>query len=228
MPKKLRTSTSESEIQFGGGAVGQPGHPEHDHDRKCCCVVVCCGNRPETPAVPPNPPEPPKSCGCGSCVFEVRLQRLRYLSGSPGFADRWAELSFTAHVDGNMCNYPSGNGSYIRIGKKAGGYWPGWMPINIRVGVIEVKCGCTRSFDLMTEMVENPAKEGPLTALFEGGRPWGASEPTVIALRCGAKPAPVLQDVQLELGGNRTEDMKVRVEYRVSQISTCSCDCPEK
>lgn len=192
-------------------------------DKKSCRVVVCCGNQPPLPPSPPVTPQQPKQAECGSCVFEVRLQRLHYVSGSPGGGDRWAELSFTSHVDGNMCNYPSGNGSYIRIGKTGGNYWSGWMPINIRVGVVEVPCKCERQFDLMTEMVENPQKEKGFAALLEGGRPWGASEPATITLKCGAKPAPVAQQVQLQLGGNRTEDMKVNVEYRFSQISACTC-----
>lgn len=202
-------------------------HVEEPKEEKCCVVNVCqCCQSHGSPTPPVIIQQKP--CCCGSCVFEVRLQRLRYLSGSPGFADRWAELSFTAHVDGNMCNFPSGNGSYIRIGKKKGDYWKGWMPINIRVGIVEVPCKGERSFDLMTEMVENPAKEKGLSALFEGGRPWGASEVASPVLRCGAKPGPVSQTVQLQLGGNRTEDMEIEVEYRFSQVTACSCCCHDQ
>lgn len=199
--------------------------PMETKDEKCCVVVQCCQSHgsPPTPVVIHEKP-----CCCGSCVFEVRLQRLHYVSGSPGFLDGWAELSFTVHVDGNMCNFPTGNGSYIRIGKTKGKYWKGWMPINIRVGIVEVPCKGERSFDLMTEMVENPQKEKGVAAFLEGGRPWGASEVASPVLRCGMKPGPVLQTVQLELGGNRTEDLEVEVEYRFSQVTACSCCCGEE
>jgi len=100
--------------------------------------------------------------------------------------------------------------------------------LNIRVGIVEVPCKGERSFDLMTEMVENPQKEKGVAAFLEGGRPWGASEVASPVLRCGMKPGPVLQTVQLELGGNRTEDLEVEVEYRFSQVTACSCCCGEE
>jgi hypothetical protein len=201
--------------------------PKEEPMEKCCVMVCqCCHEKQEklTPIVIEE-----KTCCCGSCVFEVRLQRIRYISGKPGgLFDGWAELSFTCHVDGNMCNFPTGNGSYVKFGKRKGDFWKGWMPINARVGIIEVNCKGDRSFDLMIEMIENPMNEKGLSAVLEGGRPWGVSEPSTIALRCGVKQPPIVQRVKLELGGNRTEDMEIEVEFRFSQVTACSCcNCTE-
>jgi len=215
--------------EFAG--TSSPEKCETKEERCCVMVCQCCHESHDKPPSPVVIQQAP-AC-CGSCVFEVRLQRLRYINGKAGTGDNWAELSFTTHVDGNLCNFPSGNGSYIRIGKRKGDYWPGWMPINVRAGIIEVPCKGERGFDLMTEMVENPQKEKGPAAFLEGGRPWGASQVASPILRCGAKPDPVLQRVRLELGGNSSEDMEVEVEYRFSQVSACSCcgcdcDCEKK
>jgi hypothetical protein len=205
------------------------GEPPKEEPVEKCCVMVCqcCHEKQDRP-------DPiiikEKSCCCGTCVFEVRLQRLRYLSGKAGgLFEGWAELSFTSHVDGNMCNFPTGNGSYIKLGKRRGEYWKGWMPINNRAGILEVPCKGERSFDLMIEMIENPMNEKGLPAILEGGRPWGVSDPSTLTLRCGEKQSPILQKVRLELGGNRTEDMEVEVEFRFSQVTACSCcNCSEE
>jgi hypothetical protein len=122
-----------------------------------------------------------------------------------------------------MCNYPATNGAFIRLGKRAGDYWPGWMPVNHRVGIVEVPCECPRTIDIMTEMSEHPVKDKGLAALLEGGCPWGASDVTPVVLRCGVKPAPITQEVELQFGGNRTEDLKMEVEYRFSQVTACTC-----
>lgn len=196
-------------------------YPEQT-DCRCCCVVVCPGHH--QPPVPPPVPVKEKSCSSGSCVFEVRLQSICYVSGSPGWADNWAELAFTTHVDGNMSNYPSTNGSFIRLGKRGGAYWPGWMPVNHRAGLVEVPCECPRTIDVMTEMSEHPVKEkGLFSALLEGGCPWGASDVTSVVLRCGVKPAPITQEVQLQFGGNCTENLKMNVRYFFSQVTACTC-----
>lgn len=200
--------------------------PVMDKPEKPCCVVnVCqCCDGEKTSPPPPAPVIVKEKCSdCGACVFEVRLQRIRYVSGKPGWLDGAAELSFTIHVDGNMFNFPTGNGSYLRVLKRGGQFPTDWIPINARAGIIEVPCNGERAFDLMTEMVENPAKEKGLSAAFEGGRPWGSSEPSTPILKCGSKPAPVLQVVQLMHGGNSREDMKMEVEYRFSQVTACSC-----
>lgn len=148
---------------------------------------------------------------------------MRYRSGSPGWADKWAELAFTTHVDGNMSNFPTSHGSFIRLGKRAGHYWPGWMPINHRAGLVEVACECPRTIDIMTEMSEQPVKDSGLAAILEGGCPWGASDVTPVVLRCGVKPGSITQEVELQFGGNRTEDLKMEVEYRFSQVTACTC-----
>ncbi len=189
-------------------------------ESKGCCVIMCqCCCKEEK--APPSPPPPPKCCG--SCVFEARLQRFRYISGKPGFLDGWAELSFVSHLDGNQFNYPTANGSYVRIGKRHNDFWTGWYPVNARVGITEVGCESPRQLDVMSEMIENPQKEKGLSAMLEGGRPWGASEVHVVKLECGKKPEPILQRVRLELGGNRTENLEVEIEYRFSQVTACSC-----
>jgi hypothetical protein len=199
--------------------------PVQPKTERCCVTVNQCCCRCEKEEPKPMIIEKEKAA-CGSCVFEVRMQRLRYVSGKPGgLFEGGAELSFVAHVDGNQFNYPTGNGSYVKIGKRGGNYWAGWYPVNARVGILEVKCGCTRAFDLMTEMVENPMKEKGIPAVLEGGRPWGASDVATPTIECGKKPAAILQRVKLELGGNRSEDMEVDVEYRISQVSAGSCDC---
>jgi hypothetical protein len=124
-----------------------------------------------------------------------------------------------------MFNFPTGNGAYLRVLKRGGQFHTDWIPINVRAGIVEVPCKGQRAIDLMTEMVENPAKEKGLSAAFEGGRPWGSSEPDTPILKCGTKPSPVLQIVQLMHGGNQKEDMKMEVEYRFSQVTACSCCC---
>ncbi len=208
--------------EFGGPVKEEP------KESKCCInICQCCGDKAAEKPQPIIIKEP--SCSCGSCVFEVRAQRLRHISGKPGgLFDGWAELSFTFHVDGNMVNYPTGNGAYIKLGKRKGEFWKGWMPINTKAGLLEVPCKGGRAFDLMTEMVENPMNEKGLPAVLEGGRPWSVSEPGTLTVRCGEKPGAHLQRVKLELGGNRTEDMEVEIEYRISQVTACSCCCHDE
>lgn len=56
-------------------------------------IVNCCPQDDDTPVTPAPAPE---KC-CGTCMFEVRFQRWRYISGKPGFLDGAAELSFVFH-----------------------------------------------------------------------------------------------------------------------------------
>lgn len=200
-----------------------PEAPMSEDKKTCCCccqpvVVNCPPPKEETP-----PPKEEKKC-CSTCAFEVRLQRWRYISGKPGWLDGNAELTFTSHIDGNMHNYPSRNGSYVFLGKRGGKYWDGWQASNVRVTTMEVPCKGKRVFDLMVEMQEHP-KSGatPIPTMLEGENPWGVSEVSEVQLRCSEKPKPLKLQVQLTSSGNKTEDLKIEVEYRFSQITTCTC-----
>jgi len=210
------------------GQIKPLDHPEGCRCHKCCpedypCVQtvnVCCCTSKKPEQEPPPAPKP--CCCCGSCVFEVRLQGFTWTSGSPGWFDKWAEISFVTHVNGCMYNFPSANGTYVRVHPKAKGKW---FPLNARAGIVEVPCKGGRAIDMMTEMIEHPAKEKGLSAILEGGRPWGASKVDTVTLRCGEKPNAQSQVVKLQLGGNWTENMEVWVEYRFSQVTACSCCC---
>lgn len=182
--------------------------------------VDCCGCH-EEQEPQPEPVKGHDTCCC-SCVFEIRLQRWRFRSGSAGRGDRNAELKFVSHVDGNMHHYPSPNGSFAFLGKRGGNYWQGWQAANARVAVVEVPCKGSRQVDLMTEMIEGASFQiaGGTT---EGETPWGVSEPSVMTLSCDGKPQPVLATVQLESNGNTTENLKVEVEYRASRVTGCGC-----
>jgi hypothetical protein len=71
---------------------------------------------------------------------DEKTQRLESADWKPyGDLGRWWKQVSSATI------YPSGNDSYVRIGKTGGNYWSGWMPINIRVGVVEVPCNASAS-----------------------------------------------------------------------------------
>lgn len=195
---------------------------QNRNDRNCCppqpIVVNCCGNDDETPTVPPVVVQ--EKC-CGTCVFEVRFQRWRYVSGSPGFLDGQAELKFTNHFNGNMYNYPATNGSWVALNKRKGRYPKGWRAANVRIGIVEVPCHGKRGVDLMTELTEVAKKEKGLS--LEGGEPYGTSEVDTVYFECGLKPRYTRQKVKLEHGGNKSEDLEIEIEYRFSEVTSCSC-----
>lgn len=184
-------------------------------------VIVNCGTNTHPPAPVTH------ECECGTCVYEVRVQRMRYIEGKAGgLFEGAAELSFTFHVNGNAYNYPTANGSYIKLLKRKGEYSKAWLGINTRVGIVQVPCKGGIEVDIMTEMTENPMNEKGIPAILEGGRPWGCSDPTTLKFECERKPNPIYQRVKLEHGGNRTENLVMEVEYYFSKItpdSCCSC-----
>lgn len=183
-----------------------------------CCQSDCNCKKP----TPEAAPKPEKCCN-GNCTFEVRFQRWRYVSGSPGFLDGQAEIKFTSHVNGNMFNYPSTNGSWVGLNKRKGDYPKGWRAANSRLCTIEVPCSGRKGIDIMTELMETNKKGG---ASFEGGEPYGTSEVDTVTLECGKKPNYVRHTIKLEHGGNRTEDLEIEVEYYFSEVSSCNCpDC---
>lgn len=197
--------------------------PNHGQEAKCCCnqpiIVTCCCK--EEPKPVPEPPKEEKCCCCGTCIFEVRLQRWRYRSGKPGFMDGQAEIKFTCYVNGNMYNYPSTNGSWLALNKRKGDFPTGWRAADARVGIVEVRCDGRIGVDIMTEMTEVAKKEKGIS--FENGEPYGTSDVSTVYFECDQKPNPVSQYVRLEHAGNNSEDLEIEVEYRFSQISSCSC-----
>jgi hypothetical protein len=204
-------------------APGTPTPPGPQQDRHNCCpqpiIVQCCCKEDDKPTIPPPPVE--EHCCCGTCVFEVRFQRWRYISGSPGLFDGQAEIKFTCHVNGNMYNYPATNGSWVALNKRNGSYPSGWRAANTRVGIVEVPCKGKLGIDIMTELTEVAKKEGGIS--FEGGEPYGTSDVSTTYFECGKKPEVIHQIVKLEHAGNHTEDLELQVEYRFSQVTSCSC-----